>query len=61
MSDQTLQLISQTASTSNHLGSFFQGLLNSGDLIYFAALTLLALMLTLIRVGSLGWSSSPGR
>jgi len=58
--EKTRQVI-ETLATSTHLGSFFQGLARSGDLIYFAALTMLALGLTLIRVTGLGWTGSPGR
>lgn len=55
------RLVIETLATSTHLGSFFQGLIRSGDLVYFAALTLLALGLTLVRVNGLGWSGTPGR
>ena len=61
LSGQLTQLIAQTLSTSSHLGSFFQGLLNTGDLVYFGSLTTLALLLTVIRVSGLGWAGSPGR
>jgi len=55
------QQVINTLATSTHLGSFFQGLIRSSDLVYFAALTLLALGLTLIRVNGLGWTGTPGR
>ena len=50
-----------TLATSSHLGSFFQGLISSRDIVYFALLCGLFLGLTIIRLGHLGWQSNLGR
>lgn len=61
VSSPVAQQVLQTLATSSHLGSFFQGLVSSRDIVYFALLSALFLGLTMIRVGNLGWQSSHGR
>lgn len=50
----------RAVSTSSHLGSFFQGLFDSRDIVYFAVLTLLFLAFSAIRISSFHYSEAPG-
>ena len=61
VSSPSVQQVLQTLATSSHLGSFFQGLVSSRDIVYFALLTSLFIGLTIIRIGQLGWQGNPGR
>ncbi len=61
VSSPVIQQALGTLATSSHLGSFFQGLVSSRDIVYFVLLTSLFIGLTMIRVNNLGWQGSQGR
>lgn len=47
--------------SASHLGSFFQGLVSSRDILYFAVLTSLFLGFGLVRIGNMGWQGNAGK
>ncbi len=58
-SDAGIQTAMTSLSTSTHLGTFFQGLLDTRDVLYFFILTTLFLSLTMIRISSFNRNGAP--